>query len=204
MRIGIIPTLGCNLASIVRGLKTTDFNVDVFDNYSDVSTVDLVVIPGVGNFGHVSHWLATEGYADEIREVALRGQGILGICLGLQLLCSGSEEAPGNQGLGLIPAYVKKFDAKQGVRSTHIGWDESKCISSSVSQKGLEKALFYYAHRYFVPSDVKYCNAEGYHGQAFSSVVEENNIFGVQFHPEKSQVAGIRLLGNVASYFATL
>lgn len=150
----------------------------------------LLVLPGVGSFGHAARALAAAGWDRAVADLVREGVPLLGICLGMQLLFEESEESPGARGLALLPGRVCRFDTRKA-KVPHIGWAR---LSFPRGEGGLDWA--YFVHSYFArPSDPACVAAFARHGEEFPAVVERDRIAGVQFHPEKSQQPGVQYLG---------
>jgi glutamine amidotransferase len=187
-----------NIKSIARGFITQGFSIRITRDPKDVSTADSLVLPGVGAFPKAMEVLHTSGLVHPIREYARSGRPLIGICLGMQLLFSSSDEHVETEGLRLIPGHVTRFPPNRPV--PHMGWNEVKfakeCILfSSIS----DKSDFYFVHSYFAePDDVRDIAGYSDHDGRFTAVIQRGNIFGTQFHPEKSQNNGLRLLRNFA------
>ncbi len=162
----------------------------------DISRADKIILPGVGNFGDVMESLSSVKY--HIVDAAKEGKYVLGICLGMQLFFGNSEEGDG-EGLGIMDGSVKRFE---GVRTPHIGWNRLLIRRECPLLQGInDGSYFYFVHSYFVqPKDTDCVVGTTVYGEEhtvrFPSVVWEGNIFGVQFHPEKSSNNGLRLLKN--------
>ncbi len=162
----------------------------------DISRAEKIILPGVGNFGDVMESLQTIKY--DIIDAAKEDKYILGICLGMQLFFRTSEEGKG-EGLGIMDGVVSRF---RGVRTPHIGWNRLFMGRECPLFKGItDESYFYFVHSYFVePEDIDCVAGTTVYGDEdpvrFPSVVWERNIFGVQFHPEKSSSNGLRLLKN--------
>jgi glutamine amidotransferase len=181
-----------NLTSVLKGLRAADASPIVTADPGTVARADAIVIPGVGHFG------ATSAIAAEMRGTLLSavaaGTPILGICLGLQFLFTGSVEAPGVPGLGLLPGECSLLRGAPGVKIPHVGWNSLTIPASSRLLAGIDDgAQVYFTHSYAAPvMDATTATCE--HGGTFSAVVERGRVFGVQFHPEKSGETGLRIL----------
>jgi glutamine amidotransferase len=183
-----------NLRSVQRAFEAVGTPVQVTDNPSLVAKAERIVLPGVGAFGAAVERIRGLGLWDVIIEKASRGVPTLGICLGMQLMFETSEESPGVRGLGLVPGSIKRFAGT--VKVPHIGWNEvSATRGNTTLTRSVDGSCFYFVHSYFLPVTEETTGTTAYAG-TFSSVVERGNIFGVQFHPEKSQGVGQQLLSN--------
>jgi glutamine amidotransferase len=188
-----------NLKSVVRALEAGGHKATLTTDPDEIRRAGHVVVPGVGNFGVASRTLATSGLGTAIREAAERGIPIMGICLGLQLFFSESEEAPGAEGLGILPGCVERFATRLPV--PHVGWarvdltDAGRAHPMLRRFNGPEAPYFYHVHSYhptgLPPESVL---GTGEYEQRFPTLVGRDNVIGAQFHPEKSQRAGIDLL----------
>jgi glutamine amidotransferase len=193
--IAVIDYKAGNLASVAKAFSHLGAKVCVTDDASIVATASKLVLPGVGHFS-ATDVLATSGLRDPIQQAVARGIPFLGICVGMQWLYEGSEEAPESRGLGLIGGACARFPGD--VKSPHVGWNRLCMRGSSRLLRGIEVGAFvYFTHSYRAPITPETCGVTDYGGE-FAAAVERDNIFGVQFHPEKSGAAGLALLRNFA------
>ena len=164
---------------------------------------DGLILPGVGAFPAAMALLRDGGFDELAREQAAAGVPVFGACLGMQLLFDGSTEHGGAQGLGLIPGTVRMLDAP-GHKLPHIGWSEVRWRAESALLEGLpDPAVFYHVHSYVPhPKDAADVLGVSEYGTPFASVVARGNVFGAQFHPEKSSAHGLRMLANFAALAA--
>lgn len=194
-----------NLASVVRALRAGGHAASLTSEPEEVRVAERVLVPGVGNFGQGSRNLASSGLGDAVREVAHAGRPVMGICLGLQLFFEMSEEAPDARGLGLLPGHVRRFTTELPV--PHVGW-----ARVDLTEKGQDHTLlgpafagshqfFYHVHSYH-PADLpdESVLGTGDYGGIFPTLVGRDSVVGVQFHPEKSQQAGVELLSAFARW----
>lgn len=187
-----------NLGSVVRAFEHTGARVGVTSSPSDIAAAAALVLPGVGAFGDAMRNLASLGLVNAIRHAVLdRGVPLLGICVGMQVLASCGEEFGTHPGLGLVPGRVRALASYPGCRIPNMGW----CDVLHVSDAGLfaasaPQAAYYFAHSYhFECDDVAHVSATVKWGQnAIVAAVAYGNVLGVQFHPEKSQDAGLSVL----------
>ena len=168
-------------------------------NVNDLDNINYLIIPGVGAFDHAVKLLYDKGFFKSIRNFANRGY-ILGICLGMQILCESSEE--GNlTGLGLIPGKYKRFNTSSEFKVPNMGWNEVKYKKEKLSKlnelqvNGISR--YYFVHSYYYVGPEKYILGTSNYGISYPSVIKKNNIMGVQFHPEKSHKFG----QNLINYF---
>lgn len=198
MKIGIVNNSIGNVASVYSALKFYSFDVDFVDKPNQLDRVDMIMLAGVGNFRTAVKKIKGLGLWQKLTDEVLRKKKpVLGICLGMQLFADIGYEDGENKGFGWIAGKVVKIDSNLA-RIPHIGWDTIKITSSEIFQ-GMRYSSFYFMHSYhFVPDDKNVVLATTtYDNVELVSVVRQDNIFGVQFHPEKSQGDGLRLLKNI-------
>lgn len=193
-----------NVRSVLNAFEALGESVNMSKNPEDMTSHDRIVLPGVGAFGDGMRNLYAGGWIPELeRQVLEQKKPFLGICLGLQLLGDRSEEGGVYQGLGWFRGSVVHLcPRKTSCRVPHIGWNDVAVKDSSMLLQGLsDDPCFYFVHSYhLVPDDPSLITGVTEHGMTFASVLECENIFAVQFHPEKSQRAGLQLLRNFLSY----
>lgn len=188
-----------NIKSVVNALECFPVTVRVTASAVDLLEADRIVLPGVGSFDAGMRALRERGQADALGELVLKKKTpFLGICLGFQFLFESSEEGV-EGGLGWFGGRVIRFNAQQ-VKVPHIGWTEVAAAPASRLFAGIHSpADYYFVHSYYTPmaGDAdKYAAGRSEYGACFVSAVERGHIFGVQFHPEKSQLAGMKLIEN--------
>jgi glutamine amidotransferase len=198
MKVVVADTGLGNVRSVVRALERAGApGVELSADPEIVRRADALVFPGQGAFRDCARALADE-LGQAIRESIARGAPYLGICLGLQMLFGESEEAPGERGLGVFPGRVVKLAGGPGVKIPHVGWNVARPTRDSWLLAGADH--FYFVHSYVVvPDDASLACAETEHGARFVSAIEQGNVAAVQFHPEKSQRAGLALLERFLS-----
>jgi imidazole glycerol-phosphate synthase subunit HisH len=186
-----------NLASVKKALDRVGVSSVVTSDPKTVEGSEKVVLPGVGHFSSTTA-LETRGLQEAIQRSILRGVPFLGICVGLQWMLDSSEEAPGVKGLGIWPGACVRFPLS--VKSPHVGWNQLElCRNRSRLLRNIPNGGFvYFTHSYRVPL-LAATTAECEYGGRFSASVEQDNFFGVQFHPEKSGAIGLQLLQNFCS-----
>jgi len=184
-----------NLASVANALEKLEIPYLVSGDIEVLKTAKALILPGVGAAGQGMENLKERGMDQVIIEQARIGTPILGICLGMQLLFSSSEEGNVNC-LGLIEGEVKKFDTS--LKVPQIGWNQIECKSDSVLLKGIKNnSYFYFVNSYYCdPREENTIKGVTDYKVKFCSVVEKDNLYGVQFHPEKSGGVGLQLLKN--------
>jgi glutamine amidotransferase len=194
--ITIIDYGAGNLFSVRKAIEYFDVDVAISDNSEDILNAEGLVLPGVGAFGWGMKLLEEKRLCEPIREAVDKGVPLLGVCLGLQLLFEESEESPEVSGLGLIRGRVKRLP--NDLPLPHIGWNQVKIIKETRIFKGIsQNSFFYFVHSYYgEPSDRdSVCGITEY-GIEFPSVICKENIFAVQFHPEKSSSEGLKIYKN--------
>jgi glutamine amidotransferase/cyclase len=185
-----------NVRSVINAIESLGEEVRVVQRAEDILSAERLVFPGVGAFGSMMNILNEKNYVDPLRDYLNSGRPFLGICLGLQALFEGSEEAPGVRGLGFIPGLVKRFDIDLSV--PHIGWNglNIKKPSQIFTELGGDEK-FYFVHSYHVvPGDDGVVLTTTDYGCAFVSSIQIGNIIATQFHPEKSGRSGLKILKN--------
>ncbi len=191
--ITIVDYKAGNLASVQKAFAHLGSVTEITSDPDVVRRASRLVLPGVGNFSATCA-LTESGVRDAIGEAIARGVPFLGICVGMQWLFEGSEEAPGVAGLGTFSATCARFPAE--VKAPHVGWNTVRQTTESRLLRGAGGEFFvYYTHSYRAPAGDGTVGRTEYGGE-FAAVVERGNVFGVQFHPEKSAAAGLRLLEN--------
>jgi len=201
MKTGILSYGTGNVFTLEKKLRKIGADYIVIESYNDLIKVDKIILPGVGHFGHTVRWLKANRIWEPLSKMLLdNGVPVLGICLGMQLLCKFSEEGNVN-GLGMVDSIVKKFRIKNWKRYKvpHIAWNKITVKGNSVLMKGIESNQeFYFVHSYHLASLNEEIDAYGItnYEYDFVSLIEKNNIFGVQFHPEKSFEQGEMILKN--------
>lgn len=191
--IAVVDYKAGNLTSVMKALDALGCEATVTADPEVVRGAEKVILPGVGHF-QATQLLEETGLTAAVGEVIARGVPFLGICVGLQWLFAGSTEAPGVRGLNLFRGQCERFAA--GVKVPHVGWNEVRVDSESRLMRGVEDGAFvYYTHSFRAPVVAETVAVTDYGGE-FSGAVERGNVMGVQFHPEKSGTAGMRVLRN--------
>jgi glutamine amidotransferase len=187
-----------NLRSVLNALESIDAEARLVPDPGDLAAAEKIILPGVGAFGDGMRELRERGLVEPLRERAADGCPLLGICLGMQLLADRSFEYGEHEGLGLIPGDVKLIETEPGLRIPHVGWNDLLVKGDGALFSGLgEDPIVYFVHSYeFVPADADAVIATTDYGREVVAGVGRDGVFGVQFHPEKSQRDGIQLLRN--------
>jgi glutamine amidotransferase len=200
--IGILDYGAGNLASVRNAFAQLGLEVAVFDHPEQIWNFDRIILPGVGSFRLAMQTLKSAGWPDALRSYAVSGQPMLGICLGMQLLFDKGYEHGETPGLGLIPGEVVLMTPEPPYKVPHVGWNSLTHVRQHPLFKGIKGHVdFYFVHSYrCIPSEpanvVAMCDYAG----EFIAVVSRANVIGMQFHPEKSQPAGLRILENFAEW----
>ncbi len=186
-----------NLRSVEKAVAAVGGNALISSNPDVVRTAERLILPGVGAFGDAMENLRQRGLESAVKEAVGRGAPLLGLCLGLQLLFGDSEEFGRHRGLQIIPGRVRKFTTP-GLQVPHVGWNQVEALRPDPLLSGIpEGAYFYFVHSYFVePRDETDAIAWTDYGGRFCSIARRRSVWGAQFHPEKSQEMGKRVLYN--------
>ncbi|KEY71995.1 hypothetical protein S7711_00016 [Stachybotrys chartarum IBT 7711] len=197
--VHLLDYVAGNIRSLVNAIEKLGYEVDWVRSPEDVPRAEKLILPGVGHFGHCMSQLSQANYLPAIQKHIEAGKPFMGICVGLQALFEGSEEDPGVLGLGLIKSTLKRFDdADKAV--PHIGWNSANTGGRPMYDLRPD-SKYYYVHSYKAPYTRGEIEAQGwtvatgtYGGETFVGAVAKGNVFGTQFHPEKSGVAGLRAI----------
>ena len=199
-RIGVIDYGGGNLQNVLNTLKYIGRVGHLVSSPEDLDSVDRLIFPGVGAFGDCIEHIDSQGLRVPLTQWLEADRPFFGICLGYQMLFESSEESPGSEGLGFIKGKVVKFPVGQGYKVPHMGWNQvkPKDRNSAIWNDTDDPLYLYFVHSYYPqPDDMELANSLTHYGSDFaSSVSVGKNIFAGQFHPERSQEAGIQLLRN--------
>jgi glutamine amidotransferase len=190
--IAIVNYGAGNLPSVKKAFDFLGAEVMVTDRRDSLAAADKIVLPGVGHFSSLET-LSRNGLHEVLLQAAA-SKPFLGICLGMQWLFEGSDESAGVAGAGIFPGVCRQFPAS--VKSPHVGWNSLQIFPASRLLRGIPQNSFvYYTHSYHAPV-LPSTTASSEYGSPFSGVVERDNVFGVQFHPEKSGNVGLSILRN--------
>ncbi|MDB9940937.1 imidazole glycerol phosphate synthase subunit HisH [Candidatus Pelagibacter sp.] len=197
--IGIIDYGVGNLQSIVNALNYLKIPNKIVNDAKDLHNFSKAILPGVGSFEYGMKNLTQTSFSNSIDElVKSKDFFLLGICLGMQLLYEYSEEDDGCKGLGIIQGKVKRIKSKKNIKVPNIGWRKIVNSNESILLKDIEiEPIFYFVHSYACETlNKKVVTGVLNYGESFDAIIETGNIFGAQFHPEKSQAAGLKVLKN--------
>jgi glutamine amidotransferase len=189
-----------NLRNVQKGFEKIGFEAKLTRNKKEIESASAIVLPGVGAFQDCMENLEEYGLIDPLLRSIEKGKPYLGICLGLQILFSESEEFGSHKGLDLITGKVVKFRPDPEHKVPHMGWNTIEKQKEVPMLKGLENGdFFYFVHSYYViPEEAQWISTLTTYGSPFVSSVWKENLFATQFHPEKSQQKGLRILENFA------
>jgi imidazole glycerol-phosphate synthase subunit HisH len=187
-----------NLRSVEKAFAATGTEAIVSDDPNVLQSAKALVLPGVGAFAACMKALVERGFDRLVVERVADGAPLLGVCVGMQLLFEDSEEFGSTCGLGLLPGRVRRFDGELPV--PHVGWNQVRQSRPHPLLSDIEdESFFYFVHSYFCAvDDAEIVLGKTDYGKTYASIVSKGNISGVQFHPEKSQTAGLKLLSNFA------
>ena len=203
-RIAILNYGMGNLRSVEKALEHVGVTATITADPEQVRAADGVILPGVGAFPRAMERVRELGLDELIEERRGAGVPILGICLGLQLLFESTTELGGAAGLGLLEGEVDSLDA-DGLKVPHIGWSPVRWERESRLVEGIDSETpFYFVHSFAPRARPAELLGSAAYGSRFSCAAERDNVFGVQFHPEKSSAAGLRLLSNFAGICASV
>jgi glutamine amidotransferase len=198
-KLGVIDYGSGNLRSVCKAIEAAGSTPSLVTDPSGLDSLDAIVVPGVGAFAHCAENLRATGLWNPVREWALSGRPYLGICLGYQLLFESSEESPGVEGLGVLKGRVVRF-SDAALKVPHMGWNTLSKTSGPLYNGLSGDVSMYFVHSYYpVPADSSLVSAWSDYGVSFAAGVSSGALHAVQFHPEKSQSAGLALLRNFLS-----
>lgn len=192
-----------NLRSVQKGFEKVGYEAIITDNRNQLAEAEAIVLPGVGAFSAAMERLRETGLADAIKQEVKSGKPYLGICLGLQLLFTESEEGGHYSGLDIIKGKVVRFPAN--LKVPHIGWNQLEIKKKAPILEGINDGdFFYFVHSYYpVPNVPSVVAATTNYGVDFTSIVWKDNILALQCHPEKSQKLGLKVLSNFGRFVTT-
>ena len=200
--IGVIDYGAGNLKSVSNSLSAMDAKAKLVKSPEDLCGVTSIIFPGVGSFGDSSNHLEEQKLFEPLKNWILEDRPFLGICIGFQMLFETSDESPGAIGLGVLSGKVVRFDQTQSLKIPHMGWNKIniKQKSDPIWEGIDESPHFYFVHSFYPkPDEDKIVASTTPYGCEFTSSVRKGNLFATQFHPEKSQGSGLRLIRNFLS-----
>lgn len=196
--VAIIDYDAGNIKSVEKALKALGYEAVLTRDRETLLQADHVILPGVGAFGDAMEKLHSYGLVDVIHEIVEQKIPFLGICLGLQLMFESSEEAPGVKGLSLLKGEIVRIPETGDLKIPHIGWNSLKYPNTGRLFQGInEDAYVYFVHSYYLRAQERgIVKATTEYGTLIDASVEKDNVFGCQFHPEKSSDVGMKILQN--------
>ena len=205
--IGIIDYGMGNLGSVSNAFRFLGMDAKIITRKDEMDACRAVLLPGVGAFGDCMGHLVEHDFVEAIRTWVRAGKPLMGICLGLQALFDSSEETPGVPGLGIFPGTVKRFELPKELKVPQIGWNRIHEVQAGCPMfEGIKDGSFFYlVHSYYVcPDEESVVAGTTEYGIDYCSCVWKNNVFATQFHPEKSQAVGLRMLSNFYRWAETV
>ena len=200
MKVAVVDYDAGNTLSVTRALEKDGAGVDLTPDPDRVGRADAVVLPGVGAFGDCMSKLEARGMDGACREAYESGKPFLGVCVGLQVLFEASKESPGVAGLGILPGTVERFEAGE-LKVPHMGWNELRIERRHPVFEDLDGEAFYFVHSYYpVPAEQGHVLGTAEYGGEFCAAAGRDNLAAVQFHPEKSSRAGLKLYENFLAW----
>lgn len=201
-KVAIIDYGVGNVHSVSHALMFLGYRNVITRKHDDIRKAAALVLPGVGAFSQAVINLNDFCLTDVLNEeVIVKRKPIIGICLGMQVLGITSEESPGYKGLGWIAAEVNRFPHMHNLKVPHVGWNTVAVYHDSIFRNLEEEPHFYFDHSFYFNCSDLYAIAKCDYGFPFPAAIMQNNIVGVQFHPEKSQTNGLKLFRNIFRYF---
>jgi glutamine amidotransferase len=187
-----------NTNSVKVAFESIGADIKLVNQAVELGACDGIVMPGVGSFRHAMEALAAGGYPERLQKAVVEDRTpFLGICLGMQMLAEEGDEGGRTEGLGWIGGNVRRLQPPSALRVPHIGWDDIRIRTRAPLFEGLpQNPSFYFVHSYYLDAEPAHVSATCDYGAPFPVSVQKDNIFGVQFHPEKSQKNGTMVLKN--------
>lgn len=200
MRVGVVDYGLGNLGSVANALEHLGADHRIFRDPAEMDAFGALILPGVGAFGDCMANLERYGLAAPLAAWMAADRPLLGICLGLQVLAESSDEAPGARGFGVVPAHVARLAASPGCKIPQMGWNQVRRAPGAEDSpllRGIpDGSWFYFVHSYCLPAAPGWAAGLTAYGGEYVSMVRRGRVAAVQFHPEKSQRAGLQLLKN--------
>ena len=199
MKLGVIDLDTGNLASLLSALKKLNINFVICKNNFQLEDVDKIILPGVGAFRDFMKKINDKNLDKILSEKLKKNTSILGVCVGFQILFDGSSEHGNFEGLKFLKGnFVNLKNQKKNIKVPHVGWNECKILNNNNLFYDIKNfSDFYFTHSYYLENhDVENVISETIYDLSFVSAINKDNIYGVQFHPEKSQLNGLKILKN--------
>ena len=202
MNIAVVDYGIGNLGSVMKAFRHLDAPAVLTGDPAELRRADVLVLPGDGAFAATMEEIERRRLVPVLREAVEEGRTLLGICIGMQLLFEESEEHGRHRGLGLLPGRVRRLEG--GLPVPHMGWNQLHPTRPHPMLEGVaDGAHVYFVHSYWCDAPAEVVLAETDYGRRFPAIVGRGNVLGVQFHPEKSQAVGLRLMANFVRAFAS-
>lgn len=182
-----------NISSIKNAISNIGYSSDIVDNPNSIQSYDRIILPGVGAFNVAMEYLKKNRMDDAIKKFAISNKPILGICLGMQLLFEKSYEFGEHIGLGILKGEVIKFN--YNLKTPHVGWNKIIITKNNPLLNNINNGYMYFLHSFYVKTN-EYTIANSNYGIEFSAIINKNNTYGIQPHPEKSSNMGLNILKN--------
>ncbi|MBL6857137.1 MAG: imidazole glycerol phosphate synthase subunit HisH [Pelagibacteraceae bacterium] len=196
IKIGIIESGFGNIASVVNAIKYLNYNFEVIKRPKNLTSFSQIILPGVGSFNKAAKSLKQNGWFTAIKEFTEKGKPLFGICLGMQLMFEEGIEHGKAKGLGLFKGKCEKFKKNKKFPIPHVGFNIVKHQNTKIWKNIPNLSPFYFVHSYKISPKKNVKQSTTKHGEEFISFIERDNIYGAQFHPEKSHKIGLKLIRN--------
>jgi glutamine amidotransferase len=198
--IAIIDYGAGNVQSVYKAMRFIGCECKITKNPEEILSSDGAILPGQGSFGDCMQTMQQYNIMETVEQFIASGKPFLGICVGLQLLFSASEESPGVKGLEVFPSKIKRIPNGDGLKIPHMGWNSLDIIEDNGLFKGIENGSYvYFVHSYYLDSEDKsIVTAQTEYGVKIDAAVNRDNVYATQFHPEKSGDVGLNILRNFA------
>lgn len=189
-----------NTRNVMRALTKIGLESKLSSDIDEIKAADGLILPGVGAFPLAMQELEKRGLVEIIKSVVAEGKPLLGVCLGMQLLLEGSEEHQYTRGFGFIPGDCKLIPKKSGMPVPHMGWNQLEIAKANALTKGISGEYVYFVHSYYTDVPAEFINATSQYSMSIPAMISNKNVFGAQFHPEKSGEVGQEILLNFKEY----
>ncbi|MBS7577246.1 MULTISPECIES: imidazole glycerol phosphate synthase subunit HisH [unclassified Enterococcus] len=189
-----------NTRNVMRALTKIGLESKLSSDAAEIRAADGLILPGVGAFPLAMQALEKRGLVEVIKAAVAKGKPLLGVCLGMQLLLESSEEHHYTKGFGFIPGSCKLIPSQSGFPVPHMGWNQLKVQQENALTKGINGEYVYFVHSYYTDVPNAYLDAVSQYSMTVPAIISNGNVFGAQFHPEKSGETGQEILLNFKEY----